>query len=401
MHHVVKTTADRAAIPVLIVLGTTHLLNDMFQSLIPAIYPIIKSTYQLDFTQIGFITLAFQITASFFQPLVGYYTDKRPVPYSMVMGVGFTLMGLLILAYAHSYLALLVGASLVGLGSSVFHPEATRLARHAAAGQQGLAQGIFQVGGQTGGAIGPLLAAFVVVPRGQTSLAWLSAAALLSMVLLVWVSRWHSEFRKRQEGSTSTADKSARSAERLAPIPVFALSVLMILMMSKAAYSASFNSFYTFFLIDKFNVSVPMAQVMLFLFLAASATGALLGGIVGDRVGRKNVIWFSILGSLPFTLILPYADLFWTGALAVIINLIMSSAFAAILIYAIDLNPGRVGLIGGLFYGMSFGLGGLAAAIFGVLADLTSVEMVYRATAFLPALGLLTWFLPKRDEDKA
>jgi FSR family fosmidomycin resistance protein-like MFS transporter len=390
-------TASRAAMPVLIALSVTHLLNDMIQSLIPAIYPIIKSAYALDFGQIGLITLTFQVTASLFQPLVGHYTDRNPMPYSMVVGMGFTLAGLIGLAYAGSYAMLLLAAACVGVGSSIFHPEATRMARNASGGRLGLAQGIFQVGGQTGGAIGPLLAAFIIVPRGQGSLAWFSGAALIAMILMTWTAGRYALLRAAQAAAPriDVADQvEAKPALPVAHIAL-AMTILVILLFSKNAYSSSFSSFYTFYLIGKFGVSVQTSQVMLFLFLCSAAVGALAGGILGDRVGRNKIIWFSILGALPFTVALPFADLFWTGVLTIIINLIMSSAFAAILIYAMELVPGRIGLIGGLFYGLSFGLGGIAAAILGEFADRTSIETVYRICSFLPAIGLLAWFLPK------
>lgn len=390
--------AGRAAMPVLLALSATHLLNDMMQSLIPAIYPVIKTAYNLDFGQIGLMTLTFQAAASLFQPLVGHVTDRRPMPYSMVVGMGFTLAGLIVLAYAGSYPLLLVGAALVGIGSSIFHPEATRLARHASGGQHGLAQGIFQVGGQFGGALGPLLAAFIVVPGGQTSLAWFSVAAIAAMALMSWTARWHVALMASQR-EAATAGRPVKSPPPVAsPGRVaFAIAILVVLLFSKNAYSSSFSSFYTFYLMGKFDVSVQTSQVMLFLFLGASAAGALMGGIVGDRIGRNRIIWFSILGALPFSLALPFADFFWTGVLTIVINLIMSSAFAAILIYAMELLPGRIGMIGGLFYGLSFGLGGIAAALLGEMADRTSIEFVYRACAFLPAVGLLAWFLPRID----
>ena len=391
--------ASQAAMPVLCVLSAAHFLNDMIQSLIPAIYPIIKSAYALDFGQIGMITLTFQVTASLFQPVVGHITDKRAMPYSMVVGMGFTLVGLIVLAYASSYGFLVLGAALVGTGSSIFHPEATRLARQASGGRQGLAQGIFQVGGQAGGAMGPLLAAFIVVPKGQASLAWFSLVALCAMMLMTWAGRWHVKARaeaKKAKAPLSAADAPIQSRSKIA----LALTILVVLLISKNAYTASFTSFYTFYLIGKFDVSVQASQLMLFLFLGAAAVGALTGGIVGDIVGRRNIIWFSILGALPFTLILPYVDLWWTAVLTVVINLIMASAFAAIMIYAMELLPHRVGLIGGVFYGLSFGLGGLAAGVLGELADQTSIETVYRLCAFLPAFGLLTWFLPKFEDNK-
>ena len=392
-----STLSHRAAMPVLLALSATHLLNDMIQSLIPAIYPIIKDAYALDFGQIGLITLTFQLTASLLQPLVGHYTDRHPMPYSMVAGMGFTLVGLIGLAYADSYPLLLLAAACVGVGSSIFHPEATRMARNASGGQLGLAQGIFQVGGQTGGAIGPLLAAFIIVPRGQTSLSWFSAAALIAMILMIWTAGRYSVIRREQAVSKPNrkAAPPSASAGLSTPAVFGAMAILVILLFSKNAYTASFGSFYTFYLIGKFGVSVQTSQLMLFLLLVSSAGGALAGGILGDRIGRNRIIWFSILGALPFSLALPFADLFWTGVLTIIINVIMSSAFAAILIYAMELAPNRVGLIGGLFYGLSFGLGGVAAAILGEVADHSSIDTVYKICSVLPAIGLLAWFLPK------
>ncbi|RYE34370.1 MAG: MFS transporter [Hyphomicrobiales bacterium] len=387
---------QRAMMPVLIALSFTHLLNDMIQSLIPAIYPIIKEAYRLDFGQIGLITLTFQVAASLLQPAVGLYTDKHPMPYSMVVGMGFTLSGLIGLAYAGSYGFLLLSAACVGIGSSIFHPEATRMARNASGGQHGLAQGIFQVGGQTGGALGPLLAAFIIVPRGQGSLAWFSVAALVAMMLMVWTAASYARLDRARPPKVATASAApARPGKRSV---AFAITILIILLFSKNAYSASFSSFYTFYLMGKFGISIQNSQVMLFLFLASSAVGALAGGMLGDRIGRNKIIWFSILGALPFTLILPYADLFWTGALTIVINLIMSSAFAAILIYALELLPGRVGLVGGFFYGLSFGLGGLAAALLGEFADHLGIEAVYKICSFIPLMGLLAWFLPRLSE---
>ncbi len=378
---------------VLLALSATHLLNDMIQSLIPAIYPIIKQSYALDFGQIGIITLVFQISASLLQPAVGFYTDKHPLPYSMIFGMGCSLMGLLGLAYAGSYGLLLLSAACVGLGSSIFHPEATRMARNASGGRQGLAQGIFQVGGQTGGALGPLLAAFIIVPMGQTSLGWFSVAALLAMVLMTWIAGKHAEITPLVTKAVGgVAHAVAGPSVRSVIVP---FSILIVLLFSKNAYTSSFTSFYTFFLIGKFEVSVQDSQLMLFLFLASSAVGALGGGILGDKIGRNRILWFSILGALPFSMVLPFADLFWTGVLTIVINLIMSSSFAAIMIYAMELLPGRVGLVGGFFYGLTFGLGGIAAAVLGGLADQFGIEVVYRACAFLPAMGLLAWFLPR------
>ena len=328
------------------------------------------------------------------------------MPYSMVVGMGCTLTGLIGLAYAGSYALLLISAACVGLGSSIFHPEATRMARNASGGQQGLAQGIFQVGGQSGGALGPLLAAFIIVPRGQTSVAWFSAAALLAMILMVWTARRYAELSKAAAAAAALKPAKAAASAPVAPAHTkgqiaFAITILVILLFSKNAYSSSFSSYYTFYLIGKFGISVQGSQLMLFLFLAAAAVGALAGGIIGDKIGRNRILWFSILGALPFSLMLPFADLFWTGVLTVVINLIMASSFAAILIYAMELMPGRIGLIGGLFYGLSFGLGGLAAAILGEVADWIGIEAVYRLCAFLPAIGLLAWFLPKVEHRRA
>ncbi|HMK78252.1 MAG TPA: MFS transporter [Xanthobacteraceae bacterium] len=392
----------QAALPVLIALSVTHLLNDMIQSLIPAIYPIIKESYHLDYIQVGLITLTFQISASLLQPAVGLVTDRHPMPYSMVIGMTSSLLGLVALAHAGSYGLLLLAAGFVGLGSSIFHPEATRMARNASGGQHGLAQGIFQIGGQTGSAVGPLLAAFVIVPRGQASLSWFSAAAFAAIVLMIWTARSSARIPSRPRGKPSAGHgagggqgiERAPAARTLSAV-ILAMAVLIALLFSKAVYTSSFTSFYTFYLMGKFGVSIQTSQVMLFLFLASSAAGALGGGMVGDRIGRTPIIWFSILGALPFTLILPYASLFWTGVLTIVINLIMSSAFAAILIFAIELMPGRVGLVGGFFYGVSFGLAGIAAAMLGALADHFGIETVYRICSFLPAIGLLAWFLPR------
>lgn len=395
----VAQLAQRTAMPVLLALSLTHFLNDLIQSLIPAIYPVIKDAYGLDYGQIGVITLTFQITACLFQPLIGHYTDKRPLPYSMVAGMGSTLVGLLVLAYAGGYGTVLVGSALVGFGSAVFHPEATRLARNASGGRQGLAQGIFQVGGQAGTSIGPLLAAFIVVPKGQASLAWFSVVALAAMLLMVWTGRWQASLVRNIKASGASAELR-RGAIATRGGVAFAMAILLVLLFSKNAYGQSFSSFYTFYLIEKFGVTVQQSQLMLFLFLVSAAVGVIFGGMVGDRIGRNKVIWFSILGVLPFSLVLPFVDLFWTGVLTIVINLIMSSAFAAILIYAIELVPNRVGMIGGLFYGLSFGMGGVAAAILGAMADRYGIEAMYRICAFIPAMGLLAAFLPKLGEAK-
>jgi len=392
-------TRSRTHLTVLAVLGLTHLLNDMMQSLIPAVYPILKEAYALNFVQIGMITLTFQIAGALLQPLIGLVTDRHPAPYSPVVGMMFTLSGLVSLAYANSYSVILVSVTLIGIGSSIFHPEATRIARYAAGGRYGLAQGIFQVGGQAGGALGPVFAAIIIVPWGQPSLAWFAVCALLAMMLLTWIGS-----KQRQISAAFTEMWAANSKEgtaiaRHAPLTIgVGLVVLTFLMFIKNAYGESFRSFYTFYLIERFGLSIPSAQMMLFIFLLAAAVGVLIGGIVGDRIGRYRIIWISVLGPLPLTVILPYADLFWTGVLTVAINLIMASAFASILIYAMDLLPNRIGLIGGLFYGLNFGLGGIAAALLGILADSYGIETVYQICSLLPLAGLLVWFLPRIDE---
>lgn len=388
----------RTHIAVLAVLGLTHLLNDLMQSLIPAAYPILKDAYALDFVQIGMITMTFQIAGSLLQPAIGMVTDKHPAPYSPVVGMMFTLSGLVSLAFAHSYAAILVSVALIGIGSSIFHPEATRMARYAAGGRQGLAQGLFQVGGQAGGALGPVFAALIIVPWGQPSLAWFAVLALLAMALLVWIGGKQRQISAEFAATRAEGGKTGGTA-RHAPVTIgVGLVVLTLLMFTKNAYGESFRSFYTFYLMEKFGLSIPAAQMMLFIFLLAWAVGALVGGIVGDRIGRYRIIWISVLGPLPLTLILPHVDLLWTGVLTVLINLIMASAFASILIYAIELLPHRIGLIGGLFYGLNFGLGGLAAALLGVAADRYGVEAVYTLCSFLPLAGLLAWFLPKIEE---
>jgi FSR family fosmidomycin resistance protein-like MFS transporter len=386
-------SSNRPLMPVLAALSVAHLLNDLIQSMIPAIYPVIKDIYHLDFARIGLITLAFQVTSSILQPVLGYLTDRRPWPYAMVAGMGATLLGLLGLSFAISYEMVLVAAALVGLGSAVFHPEATRMARHAAAGRQGLAQGVFQIGGHAGYAIGPLLAAAVVVPRGQTSLSWFSGVARLAMALMSWTAGRYSALRREQVAAVGTTRSSGGKLP--AGHVVFAMTILIILLFSKNAYTAGFTSYYTFYLIERFDVTVQVSQLMLFLYLVVGALGVIIGGMIGDRIGRNRVIWLSILGSLPFALVLPHADLFWTGVLSVLINLIMASAFSSILIFAIDLVPHRVGLVGGLFYGLAFGLGGLAAAGLGVIADRIGIVEVFRLCAWLPAFGLLTFLLPR------
>ena len=391
-------TRSKTYLSVLVVLGSTHFLNDLMQSLIPASYPIIKESYGLDFVQIGIITLTFQVAGALLQPIIGMATDRYPAPYSPVVGMMFTLSGLVNLAFAQTYEIILISVALIGVGSSIFHPEATRMARYAAGGKQGLAQGIFQVGGQAGGALGPVFAALIIVPWGQPSLAWFAVLALFAMLVLIWIG---SKQRKiSAEFLTMQADRQSRFKVPVHP-PItigIGLTVLILLMFIKNFYGESFRTFYTFYLIERFGLSIPASQMMLFVFLFAAAVGVLIGGIIGDWIGRYRIIWISILGPLPLTLILPYADLFWTGVLTIMINLIMASAFASILIYAIDLLPNRIGLIGGLFYGLNFGLGGLAAGFLGVLAETYGIETVYLICSFLPLAGLIAWFLPQIDD---
>src|SRR3954447_25331253 len=381
---------------VLAAISISHLLNDTLQSLIPSIYPLLKLSLHLNFSQIGLITLTLQLTASLLQPVVGMYTDRRPMPYSLVFGMAFSLIGLLLLAAARTLGLTLFAAGLMGIGSSVFHPESSRVARMASGGRHGLAQSVFQVGGNMGSALGPLLAAFVVVPRGQGSIAWFSLVALVAMVGLFNVGRWY-----RGRGRAAQAKPAAKSETGLSPRRVaISIAILVALVFSKQVYIVSLSSYFTFYLIGKFQLSVQAAQFHLFVFLGAVALGTIIGGPIGDRIGRKYVIWCSILGVLPFTLALPYANLFWTGILSVMIGLVLASAFSAILVYAQELVPGRVGMIAGLFFGLSFGLGGLGAAAPGELADMTSMDLVYRVCAFLPAIGLLTYFLPNVERSR-
>jgi FSR family fosmidomycin resistance protein-like MFS transporter len=394
------SATHRPLLPILLALSGAHLLNDLISSMIPAMYPLLKEAYRLDFTQVGLITLAFQVTSSLLQPLLGFVTDHKPWPYAMVAGMAATLSGLVGLASAGNYAMVLVSAALVGVGSAVFHPEATRMARHAAAGQQGFAQGIFQIGGHAGYAIGPLLAAMIVVPRGQTSLAWVSVVALAAMLLMAWIGARYSEMRSSQVAATKVRPPAA--SEPILPrrrvLP--AMTILIVLLLSKHAYTAAFTSYYTFYLIERFGVSVQVSQIMLFLYLVVGAFGVIVGGMIGDRFGRHRVIWISILGTLPFALLLPYANLFWTGVLSVVISIVMASAFSSILIYAIDLVPHRVGFVGGLFYGLAFGLGGLSAAGLGLLADQIGIVAVFKLCAGLPALGLLTFLLPRAAQQR-
>jgi len=386
--------AEGTAYGVLGGISFAHMLNDMIQSLILAIYPLLKNSFHLSFTQIGLITLSYQVTASLLQPLVGMVTDRRPMPYSLPTGMGFTLCGLLLLAVAPNFAVLLLAAALVGTGSAVFHPESSRVARLASGGRHGLAQSLFQVGGNTGSSLGPLLAAWIIVPHGRGSVAWFSLAALLAIVVLLQVGRWYGAHHVARSQSTSRHPTAlALPRNRI----IGALAILGLLIFSKYFYLASLSSYYTFYLIHKFGVSVQSAQVHLFAFLFAVAAGSLIGGPVGDRIGRKWVIWVSILGVAPFTLLLPHANLMWTGVLTVIIGLILASAFSAILVYAQELIPGRVGMISGLFFGFAFGMGGIGAAVLGSLADVHGIEYVYRLCAYLPLMGLITVFLPNLE----
>lgn len=381
-------------VKVVLAISFCHFLNDMMQSLIPAMYPILKNSFQLSFSQVGLIALTGQLTASLLQPVVGLVTDRRPQPFSLPVGMGFTLGGLLLLARAPSFGLILVAVALMGMGSAVLHPESSRVARMASGGQHGLAQSLFQVGGNAGGALGPLLAAFFILPRGRTSIAWFALAALLAMALLLKVGGW---YRRRAQGHLASAGShppSPLGRRRVAA----SLAILMALIFSKYFYLASLTSYYTFYLMSRFHVSVQNAQIHLFVFLGAVAAGTVAGGPVGDRIGRKYVIWVSILGILPFTLLLPRANLFWTGALSVIIGLVLASAFSAILVYAQELVPGRVGTISGLFFGFAFGMGGIGAALLGRLADLTDIFFVYKVCSFLPLIGLLAWFLPDLEK---
>jgi MFS transporter, FSR family, fosmidomycin resistance protein len=370
----------------------SHFLNDMMQSLIIAIYPLLKGEFDLSFAQIGVITLTYQVCASLLQPLIGMYTDKHPKPYSLSVGMGFTLIGIATLAYASSYAAVLAAAALVGAGSSIFHPESSRIARLASGGRHGLAQSIFQVGGNAGSAVGPLLAAWIVIPHGQTSLIWFTLAAMLAIVVLAKVGGWYKrQHLDRPHGSkTRAAVPSPVSPSRVA----WSIGILVLLIFSKYFYIAGISSFYSFYLIEKFHVSVRSAQIHLFVFLLAMALGTLFGGPIGDRIGRKRVIWGSILGIAPFAMLLPYVDLKWIGILTFLIGLILSSAFSAIIVFAQELMPGKVGAVSGLFFGFAFGIGGIGAAVLGGLADRHGIEFVYRVCAFLPLLGMVAAFLP-------
>ena len=389
-----KSADEQAVLAILFALSFSHLVNDTIQSLVPSVYPILKASYHLDFGQIGLITLAFQLTASFLQPVVGLVTDRRPAPFSLAVGMAFSLCGLVLLSRAPSYHVILVAAALVGVGSSIFHPEASRIARAASGGRYGFAQSLVQVGGYWGAALGPLLAAFIVVPHGQHAIGWFAGIALVGIVTLTGIGAWYARHLAGRRGI-------ARKTVAASPLPgrtvAFTIGILLVLIFSKFVYMASLSSYYTFYLIHKFGVGVQTAQLFLFAFLMATAVGTFFGGPIGDRYGRRLVIWGSILGVLPLTLAMPYLNLPLTGGCAVLIGLVLSSAFPAIVVFAQELMPGRIGTVTGLFFGFAFGMGGLGAAVLGELADATSIPPVYRLPAFLPAIGLLAWFLPRLE----
>ncbi|SNR68872.1 MFS transporter [Flavobacterium sp. ov086] len=384
---------------ILFIISFSHFINDLLQAVIPSVYPLFKEKFNLSFAQIGMITFTYQLTASILQPFVGMYTDKKSKPYSLIIGMSFTLLGLFFVSIASSFTYLLVAVSLIGIGSSIFHPESSRVAYLASGGKKGLAQSIFQLGGNAGSAVGPLLAALIVVPNGQSYIVWFCLIALIGIFTLYKIALWYSEHleEKKQKNEVLKEVVIHKLSKRRV---ISSLVILLILIFSKYFYLASITSYYTFFLIDKFNVSIQQSQIYLFAFLGAVAAGTLIGGPLGDRFGRKYVIWISILGVAPFTLLLPYVSLFWVGILSVIIGVIISSAFSAILVYATELLPGKVGLVAGLFFGFAFGMGGLGSAILGKLADLTSIAYVFKICAFLPLIGVLTGFLPNIESRK-
>ncbi len=393
-----RAGGEQTVLAVLFALSFSHLVNDTVQSLVPSIYPILKTSFHLDFGQIGLIQLAFQLTASFLQPAVGFATDKRPAPFSLAVGMAFSLAGLILLSRAGSFHALLVAAAMVGVGSSIFHPEASRIARAAAGGRYGFAQSLFQVGGYWGAALGPLLAAFVVVPHGQRSIEWFALIAFVGILTLSTVGLWYHRHLASRRGVARVAAAPVALPRRTVAI---AVAILLVLIFSKFVYMASLSSYYTFYLIHRFGVGVQTSQYFLFAFLMATAVGTFFGGPIGDRFGRRLVIWGSILGVLPLTMLMPYLNLAATGIVAVLIGLILSSAFPAIIVFAQELMPARIGTITGLFFGFAFGMGGLGAALLGVLADHTDIVTVYRVTAFLPIIGLLAWFLPRMERSTA
>ena len=388
-----NSMVQKTVFTVLFTISFSHLLNDMMQSVIPSIYPIVKDKYHFSFTQIGFITLAFQLTASILQPFVGAYTDRKSKPFSLTLAMVFSLAGIIALSLASSFISFILAVCLIGLGSSVFHPEASRVAYLASGGKKGLAQSIFQLGGNAGSAIGPLLAAIIVLPHGQLSIVWFSLVAILGMVILFAIGKWYQariQLRKSNPATIPAETAPGISKNRV----VISIGILLVLIFSKFFYMASMTNYFTFYLIEKFNVTVEESQYYLFSFLAAVAIGTIIGGPIGDRFGRKYVIWFSILGAAPFTLFLPYVNLFWTVFLAILIGIIIASAFSAILVYATDLVPGKIGMIAGLFFGFTFGMAGIGSAVLGWAADKVGIEYVFKLCAYLPLIGIITVFLP-------
>ncbi|GAC1300867.1 MAG: MFS transporter [Mucilaginibacter sp.] len=386
-----KQIVQKTVFGVLMAISVGHFLNDMLQSIIPSVYPLLKRNFHLNFTQIGLITFTFQVTSSLLQPFVGLFTDRKPRPYSLVVGMGLSLVGVLLLSLAPSFIGVLGAVAIMGIGSSIFHPESSRLARLASGGKKGLAQSIFQLGGNTGSAVGPLLVALIVVPSGLRYIMWFILAALLGMIILSKVGMWYKDHLNSKVKNPARDEPHLNLSKTKI---VWSLVVLLLLIFSKFFYLACMNNYFTFFLIGKFHLSIQQSQLYLFVFLASIAAGTLIGGYLGDKFGRKYVIWFSILGVAPFTLLLPYADLFWTVTLSVIIGVILSSAFSAIVVYAQELVPGKVGTVSGLFFGLAFGMGGLGSALLGVLADHTSITYVFKVCAFLPLIGIVTGFLP-------
>ena len=392
------TDVSQTVFPILLALSFSHLLNDTLQSLIPSIYPMVKDSFKLSFSQIGLITFTFQVSASILQPLVGLFMDKRPQPYALAVGMCFTMFGLVSLSMADTFHIVLVSVALIGIGSAIFHPEASRIAYMAAGRRHGMAQSLFQVGGNAGSSLGPLLAALILLPYGRSQVIWFSLVALVAIAILSWVGGWYRNNMHRAKKKKLADDSNAMKLSR--GKITFSIGILLMLIFSKYIYMASLTSYFTFYLIDKFDISIQSSQMYLFVFLFAVAAGTFIGGPVGDRIGRKYVIWISILGVAPFALMLPYANLFWTGVLSVIIGLILSSAFSAILVYAQELIPGKVGMIAGLFFGFAFGIGGIGSALLGTLADKTSIGYVFMVCSFLPLIGMLTVFLPNLERHK-
>lgn len=394
-----KKMVQQTVYSILFTISLAHFINDMLQSVIPSIYPLIKQRFSLNFTQIGLITFTYQITASILQPFVGLYTDKKPKPYSLAIGMGFTLSGLMLASFAGNFYVMLMAVSLIGIGSSIFHPESSRVAHLASGGKKGLAQSIFQLGGNAGSAVGPLLAALIVIPYGQSNVIWFCLIAFAGILVLLRIAKWYAERLSINAKNKNTKESTPLNISKKRVI--FSLGVLLVLIFSKYFYLASITSYYTFFLINKFHLSIQQSQIYLFMFLGSVAAGTLFGGPLGDRFGRKYIIWISILGVAPFTMLLPYVSLFWTGVLSVFIGLILSSAFSAILVYATELVPGKVGLIAGLFFGLAFGMGGLGSAILGKVADMTSINYVFKICAYLPLIGIFTGLLPNIEGKKA